>query len=41
MLHLIEHPLIGDEFTKLRAPQCPSPDRLDRCLNTRGDIPPV
>lgn len=30
MLHLVEHPLIADELTKLRDPQCPSPEFRQR-----------
>ena len=26
MLHLVEHPLSADELTKLKEPQCPSPE---------------
>jgi uracil phosphoribosyltransferase len=30
MLHIVEHPLIADELTKLRDPQCPSPEFRQR-----------
>lgn len=30
MLHLVEHPLIAGELTKLRDPECPSPDFRQR-----------
>ncbi len=30
MLHIIDHPLIGEELTKLRDPECPSPEFRQR-----------
>ncbi len=30
MLHTVEHPLIGEELTKLRDPECPSPEFRQR-----------
>ncbi|MES2659221.1 MAG: uracil phosphoribosyltransferase [Verrucomicrobiota bacterium] len=30
MLHIVEHPLIGEELTKLRNPDCPSPEFRQR-----------
>jgi len=30
MLHIVEHPLIGEELTRLRDPDCPSPEFRQR-----------
>lgn len=41
MLHTIEHPLIAEELTKLRDPECPSPEFRQRVRRIASLMVPV